>query len=174
MYDVKTQEEKYAQATVTGSLTGEPESTLIAAGMVGSRHGVATSTWRLVDGMDAKNYGDVVSKFAKLVLQQAQRQKAQCTNDDARKVATMFAGYLVCPICPTCQGRGASLIGDAKGGRGVLADACPTCHGTGRRNLRRMAQELGPVLQDLTLWLNGEVLSQSVAAQVAMRRKKRQ
>ncbi len=174
MLDPKSQEEQYAQASVCGSLTGGAESTLMAAGMAGSRHGAATATWRLVDGMDAKNYADVVRKFTSLVLRQARRQKTECAESDARKIATLYAGYLVCPICPTCQGRGANLIGNDNGGRGVLADACPTCHGTGRRNLRRMAQELGPVLQDLTLWLNGEVLSQSVAAQVAMRRKKRQ
>ena len=173
MSEKRSIEEQYAQAAVAGRLCGGSEDVLMAAGMVGQAHGLATQTWRLLDCLDSGEYKSTLEKYKMLLLSQAKRQRLTVDRHEIDSGARTFLSYVIAPVCPTCQGRGASLLGGSKGGRAVLADApCRTCGGSGKRSLRREASMLGEVMEDLVLWLNGEVLSQCIAAQVAIRRKK--
>ncbi len=165
-------EELYANAASSGRTTGAAENMLGAAGMAGAKHSLATKQWRLTNSLDASEYDSLVYEYARMVRKQGERQSVSVTSDEAYSVAKLFTGYLICPICPTCQGRGASLLGGHKGGRAALGDRCKACAGTGKRSLRREARELGGKLYDLVLWLNGEVLSRSIAASAAIRRLK--
>lgn len=173
MDELKTIEEQYAHAAVTGRLCGGSEDVLIASGMAGQKNRLATQTWRLLDCLDSAEYKGTLEGYKMLLLSQARRQSATVSLRDVDAGARAYLSYVIAPVCPTCQGRGASLLGDSMGGRGVLDDApCKTCGGSGKRSLRREAAQLGDVMEDLVLWLNGEVLSQCIEAQRSIRRKK--
>ena len=164
--NILTMEERYAEAAVDS----RDMDTLAAAGMTGQKHGSATRVMRLIDSLDAHEYKDTLEEFARLILQQADRQRISVTYAEAKSGATLFAGYLIAPICPSCLGRGANLIGGDTGGRGVLGSSCGHCGGIGKRNLFREAAVLGDVMQDMVRWLNGEVMSQSIMASRSMAR----
>lgn len=170
--DILCIEELYSNAASCGRTTGASSDTLGAAGMAGVKHGLATKQWRLTNSLDASEYESVITAYSSMVRKQGERQGVPVTSHEADSVARLFAGYLLCPVCPTCQGRGASLLGDPRGGRAALGNSCTQCGGTGRRSLRKEAIGYGRKLSDLVLWLNGEVLSMSIAASAAIRRRK--
>ena len=172
MTDIYTMEERYAEAAVNS----RDMDTLAAAGMAGQKHGNATRLWRLIDSMDAAEYPQVIIALSDALMAESKRQNTQnktrpvLTPAGAKQCASLFLGYLIAPICPTCLGRGAGLITGSA--RPVLGESCKQCSGTGKRKLRREAGAHGPIVQDLVMWLNGEVLSQSIMASRSVARKR--
>lgn len=174
--DILTVEERYAEAAVDS----RDMDTLAAAGMAGQEHREATRLWRLIDSMDANEYKDALAGLIDALLAHDNRmwfrdkKRDRLTQTGAKKCAELFVGYLIAPICPSCLGRGAGLISGNhdNGGRGVLGASCSQCGGTGKRSLRKEASSLGEQAVDYVMWLNGEVLSQSIIASRTVARKR--
>ena len=164
----KTQKEIYAVASVASNFSPAVRDTMTAAGMLGSKHAAVTTLWRLLYSLDHYDYKDAIEALTRLLL----RKKIDYAV--ARNVARVYVRHAICPVCPTCQGRKQSLIGDAKGGRGTLDDApCQTCGGTGERDFRAEAKrELGEDA-DHALWLQGEISSLDAYAEHDMHWKMR-
>lgn len=131
-------EERYARAAVAEHMSRGQELVMGAAGMAGTRHGLVTRLWRLVDDHDVGEYRDLVHDLAGMVRRAgSERTLAWC-----KGVAVEYLQWRLSPLCRTCKGRGhLPILGEAKG-RDVLQDAdCPECAGVGHRPVGWLSYE---------------------------------
>ena len=125
---------RWVEAYGVAVADGYQRDPVTAAGMVGARHALAVSAWRLKNGHDAAEFKNCLSILRRTVRMSRDR------NLKAARVAALALCkpvllHWIADICPACLGRGAGVLD----GSPVLDDApCAQCGGNGRVSLSRV------------------------------------
>jgi len=134
-----------------------PIDTVHAVALVGRRHDLAVSLWRVLAG-DRREIRSTAEHMARLIMRERRkniRTWPGISLANARVIARTVLSCWLRPACPACSGRGYTLIP----GTPTLSDtACEYCGGNGVVNVREhLRNYLGEYTVDPGLWLLGEL-----------------
>jgi hypothetical protein len=143
---------RWVEAYGVAVADGYQRDPVTAAGMVGARHALAVSAWRLKHGHDAAEFKTCLG-----ILQRAVRVSRDRNLKAARAAALALCKpvlmHWIADICPACLGRGAGVLD----GSPVLEDApCEQCGGNGRVSLTRVVAPAERVVAGCLLALLAE------------------
>lgn len=161
--DRPTLEERYGRAVTSHNLRQDPNSVapvdlLTAAGLVGRRHALGLSLWRLAVVNDVAEFEAAVRGLAKLAMDVRRRQPRIWPGMGLGNAEEVAREVLLCwwrRTCPRCEGRGYMVIP----GTPTLSDVpCPSCGGGGDVDVpRHLARTLGAEAVDPGRWMLGEI-----------------
>lgn len=122
---------------------------IVAMGWVGIENGVASALWRLLHTNRRAEYDEALRITIRLTKAIDRRRGWKLKPGRAAKLAKEALDYAICPVCPSCLGRGRHTIE----GTPVLGAVCMSCHGDGKR--RFDSRRVGEVLLSLHDALDG-------------------
>lgn len=108
---------------------GRVDNPILALGLVSVTERSADTLYRLKWSNDAKEYRNGVRAVFLIVGELSLKHSWDWSLAESEAAAEAVLRWWLCPICPSCCGRGANPVE----GTPILDDGCPDCRGSGKR-----------------------------------------